>query len=309
MTNGASTERVRPAIPVASAFAGAAARKQPGPLPVRTAYGQHAAVSWMPRLRRVANALVAPLHQRVRRGEGGLFLVNAALALQWHPVGEGLGLAAISLGCLLALYLFNDVVDARDDQHNPKKNRFLAAMYSRNRSTFFGVWVLLTGLVIAPAAWLDARAAAAVLAVTLVNVTYSLLCKKVPLLDVVWVGLWGGVYASIVTSSPAWILMVAAMTAVCQIYQTCEDRGADARNGVATSATLAAPVLSLLQAGLAGVLVVTAWSVESGTAAVAFAGLFAYWLAWRDQPRTPWILAKAHFSVVCAYLLLRGSGG
>ena len=40
--------------------------------------------------------------------------------------------------------------------------------------------------------------------------------------------------------------------------------------------------------------------------ALTLAGFLAYWLAWHDRPRIAWLLAKAHFSVVWAYLLVRG---
>ena len=35
-------------------------------------------------------------------------------------------------------------------------------------------------------------------------------------------------------------------------------------------------------------------------------GLFAYWVAWRDRPRIAWLLAKCHFALVWAYLLVQG---
>ncbi len=309
MSEGASTETVRPGIAVASAFGAVGAYEHRGRLQVGSAYGDRSAIGWLRWLGRLANALVAPLSRRVRRGEGGLFLVNAALAAKWHGFREGLALTALSLACLLALYLFNDVIDADEDQHNPKKDRSLAALYARNRRGFLALWWVMSGLVVGAAACLDARAAAAAFAVTLINVAYSLFCKRIPFWDVIWVGVWGGVYASMVTSATAWIVMVGAMTAVCQIYQTCEDRTADARSGVATSATLAASVLSSVQAGLVGVLMVTAWIAAQSPAAATFAGLFAYWLIWRDRPRIAWVLAKAHFAVLCAYLLLRVSSG
>jgi 4-hydroxybenzoate polyprenyltransferase len=253
-----------------------------------------------------ANGLAAPLHHRLRRGEGGLFVVNATLALKGHSLGEALGLTLASLVCLLSLYLFNDVVDARDDQHNPKKDHLLAGFYVRERRAFLASWLLMSGFAVVASALVDARAAVWVLAVSLINVAYSLFCKKVPLLDVVWVGVWGGAYASIVTDAAAWVVMVGAMTAVCHIYQISEDRDADAASGFATSAMLAAPLRSSLQVVLTGMLVATAWTVTPGAVALTFAVFFAYWLAWHNRPRTAWMLAKTHFAVAWAYLLMRG---
>lgn len=290
------------AVPVSS---GSTAPRWSPVLEIDAGRGRRSLRGLAQRLGVFVHALTAPLHNRLRRGEGGLLLVNASLALKGYPIGEAFGLAVISLICLLALYLFNDVVDARADQHNPKKDRFLADSYAHNRRTFLGVWLVTTGLAIGAAAWFDTRAAVAVVAVSLINVAYSLVCKRVPLLDVAWVGLWGAAYASIVTEAPAWMIAVGAMTSVCHIYQIVEDRVADTHTGIATSATLTTPVLSLLQAGLAGVLMVIAWTLTHGVAAATLVGLVVYWLTWRDRPRAGWLLAKGHFSVVWLYLLLR----
>jgi 4-hydroxybenzoate polyprenyltransferase len=272
----------------------------------RAGYAERSTTIDIDRLRRIVTGLTAPLYQRIRRGEGGLLVLNASWALTYYPLRQGFGLAAISLLCLLALYLFNDIVDARDDQHNPKKDRLLAQSYVRERPTFLALWLLMSGCAVVAGAWLDTRVAVWVAAVSLINVLYSLLCKKVPLLDIVWVGLWGGAYASIVTGATAWIVLVSAMTSVCHIYQISEDRGADAASGFATSATLRAPLLTALQAGLDVVIVAAAWTVSGSVAALTLAALFAYWVAWHDRPRSAWILAKLHFSVVWAYLLVRG---
>src|SRR5262249_47342840 len=148
MREGASSESVRPVIPFASAFGGERASEQPGLLGVRPVYHQRSATVWTVRLRRLANAVAAPLCHRARRGEGGLFVVNATLALKWHPLREAVGLAGVSLLCLLALYLFNDVVDAHDDQRNPKKDRLLAGLYARRRHGFLALWAAMSALAI-----------------------------------------------------------------------------------------------------------------------------------------------------------------
>jgi 4-hydroxybenzoate polyprenyltransferase len=233
-----------------------------------------------------------------------LFVVNATLSFKLYPVREAVGLAVVSLVCLIALYLFNDVVDARDDQQNPKKDRRLADLYLRNRRTFFTAWFVLTAVTVAAAATLELHAAAFVLAVSAINVAYSLYCKRVPLVDIACVAIWGAAYASIVTEIPAWIVMTAAMTAVCHMYQIDEDRAADACNGFATSATLPMPVLVLLTTLLAGVLVAASSVLAAPLVAVTFFGFVAYWIAWRDRSRTAWLIAKTHFSIVWAYLLL-----
>jgi 4-hydroxybenzoate polyprenyltransferase len=144
------------------------------------------------------------------------------------------------------------------------------------------------------------------LAVSLINVAYSLFCKKVRFLDVVAVGLWGAAFASIVTASPAWVVLAGAMTAICHIYQASEDRDADTSNGVVTSARLTLSLLSLVQTVLIGTMVAAAWTLGAPAAALTFAGFLVYWWLWRDQPRTAWIVTKVHFTLILAYLILRG---
>ena len=262
--------------------------------------------SYSSRIALVAKGLVAPLYHRLRLGEAGLFVVNAALAVAYHSAFQAIGLATISILCLLTLYLFNDIVDARDDQHNPKKDPLIAATYIRERRLFLACWWALTGLVVGAAAWLDPRAGAWVVAVSAINAGYSLVCKRVPILDVVWVGLWGAAYAAIVTPATAWVVLIGAMTSVCHVYQTSEDREADAANGFATSAMLARSRLSIMQAVLTVILVASAWTLHPGVAALTLAAFLPYWVAWQARPRTAWILAKAHFTAVCAYLLMIG---
>ena len=307
----ATTDRdIRPAVrnaTIAAEYPAADGRThRPAGVGDRAGAAQPSSILVPQRLGLVATGLAAPLYHRFRLGEGGLLAVNAALALKYFPLGEGLGLAAISLLCLLSLYLFNDIVDARDDQHNPKKDRLLAALYVRERGLFLALWLLTSGIAVGAGAWLDGRVGLWVFAVSLINVAYSMLLKKVPFADIAWVGVWGGAYALIVTDAPAWILMVAAMTSICHIYQISEDRGADAASGIATSATLRAPLLSLLHAGLAAIVVASAWTLSGSVAALTLVGLLAYWLRWRDRPRIAWILAKVHFSLVLAYLLAGG---
>src|SRR5215471_21449143 len=99
MREGASSESVRRTMPVAPAFGGERAYEQLGLFGVRPGYHQRSATVWTVRLPRLANAVAAPLWQRARRGEGGLFVVNATLALKWHSLREGVGLAGVSLLC------------------------------------------------------------------------------------------------------------------------------------------------------------------------------------------------------------------
>jgi len=253
-----------------------------------------------------ARALFAPLTDRVRRGEGGLLALNLMWAWQLHPLGEACALVAVSLLCLVTLYLFNDVVDARGDLSNPKKDVALATSYVEHQSTYLMVWLGLTTLAITAATWISRDAVLGVCAVSSLNVVYSLACKKIAYIDLLCVCLWGGAFASIATSAPAWILMTGAMTAVCHIYQASEDRDTDTANDIVTSATLATVQLSILQALLTLVMILASWKLAPGVVPLTFTAFIAYWMRWHDQPRTGWFVTKVHFAVV-VLLLFAGS--
>jgi 4-hydroxybenzoate polyprenyltransferase len=259
----------------------------------------------VPRLHGIVRGLVAPLSHRIRRGEGGLLVVNATLALKFGTPVAAVAALAVSVLTLLALYLFNDIVDAEVDQHNPKKDHALAAGYVRDRALFLALYFGLTAVCVVGAIAVGGSAPYWVLAVSVVNAVYSLFCKKVPLIDFVWVGLWGGAFVLIVSPMNAWVGMAAAMTAICHIYQISEDRGADAATGIATSATLRGWLLTAVQAGLCALLAFAAWPLGGHLAALSLAVLLAYWLIWREQPNTAWFLSKVHFSLVWAYLIVQ----
>jgi 4-hydroxybenzoate polyprenyltransferase len=99
---------------------------------------------------------------------------------------------------------------------------------------------------------------AALAAVMGANVLYSILLKGVPVADVIWCGLWGALYAVIVTASPVLWVLVGLMTAICHLYQALDDRIADAANAITTTAvrsrTLSTAVLSVLSVLLCAVL-------------------------------------------------------
>ncbi len=248
-------------------------------------------------------ALTAPLLHRIRRGEGGLLVVNVLLAFAGHPIAVALGLSLVSVLCLLTLYLFNDLIDAEADRKNPKKDQALAATYARHQKPLLLVWLLLTGLAVAAGVMIDAKAGTAVVIVSLINVAYSLLGKKVPYGDLATVCLWGGSFTAIATSNPAWFALTGIMTAVCHIYQASEDRDADRANHVRTSAALASTRLWALQIALALALVGAGWALQPGLLPLSFAAFVYYWWRWHEQPRVGWFWSKVHFAIVVMSLV------
>jgi 4-hydroxybenzoate polyprenyltransferase len=241
---------------------------------------------------------------RLRLGEGALLAINLSLiVVHGASLPRMLAPALVSVLVLGLMYAFNDFYDAPSDAHNPKKDRVLIATYLAHRRESGGVIIALT--LLAPAlAWalVGLPAAGAVAGVLLVNVVYSTRLKGVPVIDVGWCGLWGALYAAIVGAPLSVLLVVGLMTAVCHLYQTLDDRVADAASGITTTAvrsvvlsrgvlvTLAVLLGLALRAPLGPV-----WSLSALTplALMVVAG----------TPRTGWLLTKAYFGVLWLFLL------
>ncbi len=251
-------------------------------------------------------AVFGSLVDRLRRLEGALLAVNVSwLAVgEPHP-GEATALVLASLLVLTALYGFNDSWDAAGDTNNPRKNRWLAEAHLayRKQVALVLLWLSSGSLLFA---WVGGGlpSAFAVAAVLAVNALYSFSLKGVPLLDVVWCGLWGATYAAIVR--PPWPLLavVGLMTAVCHVYQTASDREVDARNGVRTSAAAAPQAVPLVLAACCTLLALMSKSffgAHWAVAASAFLPLLPHFVC--SNPQTGWLLTKAYFAVLWVALL------
>ena len=242
---------------------------------------------------------VASTLHRVRRGEGALPAVNLSLlayqGLDKPGAFAGAGLSFLAIGLM---YAFNDLYDAPTDSNNPKKDLALVSTYLNHRHACALSLLVLHLLTIALAlVTLGPRPTAAVAGVMLVNVVYSTVLKGVPVIDVIWCGLWGALYAAIVESSGWLILLVGLMTAVCHLYQALDDRVADAANAITTTAvrspTLSRNVLVALSMLLALTLFPTLGGVWALTAFSPVAIFFAC-----DRPHVGWLLTKAYFGVM-----------
>jgi 4-hydroxybenzoate polyprenyltransferase len=250
---------------------------------------------------RAATALLragaaSTLH-RVRRGEGALLAVNLSLvAYLGHP--HALAGVLVSLLAIALMYAFNDLYDAPTDARNPKKDRTVVATYLEYRGVAgLAIFVLHLATIGVAFATLGGSATAALVGTMVVNVVYSTRLKGVPAVDVIVCGLWGAFYAAIVDPSPALMVLVGLMTAVCHLYQTLDDRVPDAANGIMTtavrSAALSRNVLVVLSALLLLALRPALGNAAALTAFVPLAIFFAC-----DSPRIGWLLTKAYFGVM-----------
>lgn len=264
--------------------------------------GRFAALTWA--------GLASTLH-RIRGGEGALLAINLSLAV-YHMDNPARVVAQVIVSVLTIalMYAFNDLYDAPADWKNPKKDKTVIATWVEHRRVggmaILGLSLLTIALSLA---LLGPFAAAAVAAVMSVNLVYSISLKGVPVIDVVWCGLWGALYAAIVTTSATLLVLVGLMTAVCHLFQALDDRDPDAANGILTTA-VRSPVLSrdvivALSAALFAALYATVGPV---VAATALTPLVFFFLA--RSPRAAWLLTKAYFAVMWLYVLgVTGAAG
>lgn len=259
----------------------------------------------------IAWAGVASTLHRIQRGEGALLAVNLSLvAARWQDPASAIANVVVSVLTIALMYALNDLYDAPTDANNPKKDRALIATYLDHRAACAGAIAVAKVCTIGLAyVALGAQAAAAVVAAMIVNLVYSFWLKGVPVVDVVWCGVWGAAYAAIVSSSPWVWAMVGLMTAVCHLYQALDDRLADAANAITTTAVrspgLSTAVLVALSILLFGVLRLP---LGNAGALSAFTPLAIYFIS--GSARTGWLLTKLYFGVVWLYLLgVAGAAG
>jgi len=247
-----------------------------------------------------------PLLHRLTRGEGLLLVVNASLILVARPdLPTGLAQIAISAAVLTVLYFYNDVHDCREDVNDPGKSRAFVTYCVEHRAGLYRLLAIEHGLVLL-AAWLllGQRSALAVAAVFAVNVAYSNFFKRIPVVDVPFVFLWGALYAMVPgTFTPlAVVAMVGVMTSICHVFQISRDLEVDTVNHVRTSAGVAAwlPEAQLIacSAAMAGLLYALLGAAAAASAAIPLL------LRWVLPNQPAWLLSKAYYAVV--WLLVLG---
>jgi 4-hydroxybenzoate polyprenyltransferase len=256
------------------------------------------AVRWQTAAALAWAGAASTLH-RMRRGEGALLAVNLSL-VAWQGATWPVTLAEtlVSVLAIGVMYAFNDLHDAPTDSNNPKKDRALIATYLEHRRASLVTIAVAKGLTLVfAAATLDPRAVIAVAAAMVVNVVYSTVLKGVPVVDVAWCGLWGALYAAIVSPSPDLWVLVGLMTAICHLYQALDDRAADAANAITTTAVRSRTLSTVVLATLSVLLFATLRPTFGDAGALsAFMPLGIYFLC--GSPRAGWLLTKGYFAVM-----------
>jgi hypothetical protein len=237
----------------------------------------------------LAWANATPFLHRLSRGEGLLLAVNASIILSARPdLPTFLAQILVSALVLTLLYFFNDV-HTFCVQHRARLYRLLALEHAL---------VLLVALTL-----LGQRSALAVAAVFAVNVAYSTVFKRLPVIDVPFVFLWGATYAMVpgTTTPLAVVALVGVMTSICHVFQISRDRKVDAVNGVRTSAGGSSwlPVLQMAASGvaMAALLYAQLGAVAAATAAIPLV------LRWTLPNQAAWLLSKAYYAVIWLVVL------
>ena len=247
---------------------------------------------------------LGPLRERVRRGEGALLVINAAI-IWFLDLGALTGAVqlALSFVVLAVLYAVNDLRDAEDDRTNPKKNPRLVATFLQEREDFaVFIGAVQVGLLLRAYALLGLQAAAVLLSLFAVNLLYSVRLKGVPFADVVLVGLWGSLYSAL--PGPPWRIcaLVGLMTGVCHVFQILGDRHVDAANRVRTTAVLSTRTTTAVLAGICGALFAALVpELGPGWALTAFMPL-ALHLA-PASSGTAWMLSRVYFGLAILAVL------
>jgi 4-hydroxybenzoate polyprenyltransferase len=251
---------------------------------------------------------VKPLLNRLERGEGLLLAVNLSIILFARPdAATLLAQVVVSTAVLALLYGLNDVYDCGRDLNDPAKDQALARFCVAHRGRLLGILQLeKVAVVLSALALLGARSAGAVAALFLVNIAYSAVLKGKAGLDVLWVGLWGGLYAMGpgVALPLEMVLLVGVMTSICHVFQILRDRDADDANQIQTSA-VASRWLPFAQLGVCcAAMAAVLWaSLGPLGAASAFVPLLLRLSPASNQ--TAWLASKAYYGIV--WLLVLGA--
>jgi len=254
-------------------------------------------LGWLP----LARAHVAPLLNRVWRGEGALLAVNVSIALVARPDPRTLvASVAVSTVVLALLYMLNDVYDCHQDLHDAGKDQLFVRFCIRHQGLLFRLLAVEQAATVGLAfVLLGARSAAAVAAVFLVNLAYSARLKGRAAVDVPWVALWGACYAMVpgVPLPPAVVALVGVMTSICHVFQITRDLPFDIVNHIRTSA-VALPWLPIAQLA-AGCLVMGGLLGDLLGPAVALSAAvpIVLRLTLRSN-QVAWMLSKVYYGLV-----------
>lgn len=245
-----------------------------------------------------------PLWQRLKRGEGALLGVAFMLLVAEASLNQqGVFFLLAATWLLTCLYGFNDWRDAECDLTNPKKNQVVVGYFLQYQRLGLLLNLLLTASAIVLVFWsASGREALLAVCISVVNVAYSLKLKTLPLIDVLSVGMWGGLFTALFSNVLAICILIGLFTAVSHVFQAETDRDVDKRQHVNTIATTFAPAPSLI-VGLCtfASLPILATRLAIPWLVFALAPLLLRGLNFK--PQMTWLCVKATYAVSFAAFL------
>jgi len=246
-----------------------------------------------------------PYFNRVKKGEGGLVVFGVT-----HSIVSQHGLAAIlaeSLLCfftLCVLYGFNDYKDRYHDLSNPKKEQKFVRSIIQHQQRFLLLNTLAAFSTIALALYIFGPEKFYIItALYLVNYSYSLRLKTVPVMDLFIVGLWGGLLGMLGGQFNLYLfLIVGVMTAIAHLFQIITDKKSDQENALTTT------VVAISGSETASIIIICALLTatlflytESIWSLGGFIPAIAYFLIKRIS--LGWHISRFYFFVCWIYLL------
>jgi 4-hydroxybenzoate polyprenyltransferase len=185
--------------------------------------------------------ILLPYLNRLKLGEGGLVFFNLLHSCIYHSDFNDLQLdIVISFLTMCSLYGLNDFLDRKIDLSNPKKNHQFVILLNNYPIVYILQYVAVTIVIIVLTYFqFGVQKILVLISLILVNAIYSLRIKGIPIFDVLFVCLWGGLFtllAGPVDYSLA--IAVGLMTGIAHIYQVLTDRDVDAIDNIRTSAVV-----------------------------------------------------------------------
>ena len=241
-----------------------------------------------------------PIWQRLKRQEGALLgIVVSTLFFAGHSVSGIAGLSLLTLLTLSTLYFFNDLTDCVEDQSNPRKDKPYVDALNQHRPI---LWVTLAiqkaVILIATVFTYGFNLASVMAAIFVINIAYSLKIKGTPVVDVLWVGVWGAAIAGLAGLEQPWetYTIVGIMTAISHIYQVRIDAPVDQAHNLQTSA-----VVSLKMTEIQIILLCLGLALLIGSTTTSWLGITAltpWFLGKYLNSSRSWVLARYYFGII-----------
>lgn len=247
------------------------------------------------------------LWYRFKKAEGVLIAVNAAVIVAAGIDNPGQIILALTFSTLTLgqLYAFNDIYDAKRDANDPDKSTGFWSAILPKRDSFLIAIIFWALVLVVTGFSFDFRLGWYCLLMIFINTLYSTLFKGVPIVDIIWVALWGGwfVLLSLVEPRVELLLVIGLMTAISHIWQTFRDLLSDLQNKISTVAVFSKPLAFFILGVLCALLAYVVGLLTN----ILFAGLcflpIIIYIFIREAKKV-WIISKAIFAIIFVKVLI-----